>query len=141
MNIKASLAVLIMLTCAAATAQPKAYSFSDIQHRDQTQQWREYMKTDKDCIAYFSDDKITLNIDHVYHLTVKTITHLPNDGVIYLCADEDENDVTITLIGDDRMFVYDGENRFLINFVQEKVADTQNPTKKTVTSPVANLED
>ena len=141
MNIKALLGVLIMLIGTGATAQPKAYSFSDIQRRDQTQQWREYMKADKDCIAYFSDEKITLNIDHIYHLTVKTITHLPNGGVIYLCADEDENDVTITLIGDDRMFVYDGENRFLINFVQEKVADSQNPTKTTVTSRIANAED
>lgn len=145
MNIKGYLAVLIIFAYAGANSQPKAYSFSDIQCRNNKQQWQEFLKADEDCVAYFSDDEIALNIDRLYHLKIKSTTHLPNGGVVYLCKDEQQHDMTITLIGDDRMFVYNKQARFQINFVQRQVADVQIPLPKAVqtaaTTTVANAED
>lgn len=145
MNMKALLAMLIILTCPGAIAQPKAYSFADIQCRNHKQQWQEFLKADEDCVAYFSDEEIALNIDHLYHLKIRSTTHLPNGGIIYLCKDERQEDVTITLIGDERMFVYNAEKRFLINFVQNKVADADRVEPKATAGPVlstvANAED
>jgi hypothetical protein len=145
MNIKGYLAVLIIFAYAGANSQPKAYSFSDIQCRNDKQQWQEFLKADEDCVAYFSDDEIALNIDRLYHLKIKSTTHLPNGGVVYLCKDEQQHDMTITLIGDDRMFVYNKQARFQINFVQRQVADVQIPLPKAVqtaaTTTVANAED
>ena len=122
MNIKASLAMLIIFFCNGAVAQPKAYSFSEIQSRNNKQQWQEFLKADEDCVAYFSDDGIALNIDRLYHLKIKSMTHLPNKGVIYLCQDENLEDVTITLIGNERMFVYNDQVRLQINFVRTEIA-------------------
>jgi hypothetical protein len=137
--------VLIIFTCAGANSQPKAYSFQDIQCRDNKQQWQEFLKADEDCVAYFSEEEIALNIDRLYHLKITSTTHLPNGGVIYLCKDEKQQDMTITLIGDDRMFVYNKETRFQINFLQRQVVQTQVPLPKaaqtSATTTVANAED
>jgi hypothetical protein len=145
MNIKAFLAVLIILACAGATAQPKAYSFSDIQYRNHKQQWQEFLKADEDCVAYFSESEIALNIDQLYHLTIKSTTHLPNGGVIYLCKDDAQKDMTITLIGNERMFVYNKEKRFQIIFAKRAIANAQTPLPKAVqtaaTTTVATAAD
>jgi len=142
---KAWLAVLLTFLCTGANAQPKAYSFSDVQCRDHKQQWQEFLKADEDCVAYFSDDEIALNIDKLYHLKITSTTHLPNKGVIYLCKDDNQQDVTITLIGDDRMFVYDNETRFMVNFIQTEIANAHNATPKAtagpLTSSIATTED
>jgi len=144
MNIKAGLAMLITFFCIGAIAQPKAYTFSDIQTRNHKQQWQEFLKADEDCVAYFSDDEIALNIDRLYHLKVKSMTHLPNKGVIYLCKDENQEDITITLIGNQRMFVYNDQNRFMINFVRTGIADADQPIARPLPgsqSTVATAQD
>jgi hypothetical protein len=145
MNMKASLAVLIILLCTSAIAQPKAYTFSEIQCRNHKQQWQEFLKADEDCVAYFSEQEIALNIDKLYHLSIKTTTHLPNKGTIYLCKDDNGHDVTITLIGNDRMFVYNNETRFLINFDRKEIADANKiapkPVASAANSTVATTED
>lgn len=143
MNIKASLAVLIILTCTGVSAQPKTYSFSSIHVRNEKQQWQEFLKADEDCVAYFSESDIALNIDQLYHLTIKTTTYLPNGGVIFLCKDDAQRDMTITLIGDDRMFVYNKEKRFQVNFVRRELAQARAiaPRTSQTATTVATTQD
>jgi hypothetical protein len=43
-------------------------------------------------------------------------THLPDKGIIYLCKDEKQNDITVMLIDDEKMYLYNDSKRFLINF-------------------------
>ena len=68
--------------------------------------------------ANFSEKEIEVYIGHNYRLDIVKETHLPDDGVIYLCKDEQQHDVTVMLIGDDKMYLYDDQKRFLINFAK-----------------------
>lgn len=133
MNMKA-VSALFVLASFAAFSQPKVYMFDDVQRRNDKQQWDMYLTGDEDCVAYFSEDEIAMNIDRLYHLTIITTTHLPDNGVVYLCKDEKQRDVTVTLIGNERMFFYAENKRFLINF---KPSGNPEPT----VAAFANAED
>jgi hypothetical protein len=132
MNTKALLALLILLFGPGVFAQPKALLFNEIQYRNNIQQWESFDNID-DRVVYFSPETIDLTIDVFYHLSIVSTTFLPNHGVVYLCKDEKHQNVTVTLIGDERMFVYANNKRFLINF--------KTANRAPETNAFANAED
>ncbi len=99
--------------------QHKVFSFDQVQSRNDFQEWG---KTEllSDQIVEFTSDKISLNIDRSYQLTIVSKTNLPDKGVIYLCKDDKANPITVMLIDDVKMYLYSKTKRFLINFKPAK---------------------
>ncbi len=115
MNKNALLALCATLFTISTFAQSKVFSFSEIQCRNSHQQWEKSKKIGKRTIQ-FSDQTIEVSLDRDYFLNIVTATLLPDQGVIYLCTDEKQNQVTVTLINNDKMFFYSSNKRYLVNF-------------------------
>lgn len=128
-----ALTAILLFASATAIAQPKVYMLDEVQRRTEKQQWQSYLSGDEDCVVYVDDTTIHANIDQLYHLKIVSTNRLPNDGTVYLCRDEAGRDITITLIGDDRMFLYDEDKRLMINFAK--------PEASQVTASIAHTEE
>ncbi|RZJ28313.1 MAG: hypothetical protein EOO48_10110 [Flavobacterium sp.] len=100
-----------------AFGQAKVFRFNEIRCRTQTLEWDQPLCIE-DRVVYIAEDSIDVSLDKYYHLTIISTTVLPNHGAIYLCKDELQNDVTVTLVDDNRMFIYDDTKRFQVNFTQ-----------------------
>ena len=115
MNCKSLLTLCIALFAMNALSQNKVFSFSEIQSRNNKQQWDKCQSITERKV-HFSPEKIDIMLDKNYQLKILTTTFLPDKGAIYLCCDEKQNKVTVMLINDDKMYLYNDTKRFLINF-------------------------
>jgi hypothetical protein len=115
MNCKSLLSLFAALFAMNALAQSKVFSFNEIQCRNNKQQWEKSQNIAERTVR-ISPEKIDVMLDKNYHLNVLTTTFLPDKGAIYLCCDEKQNKVTVMLINDDKMYLYNDTKRFLINF-------------------------
>lgn len=115
MNTKGLSTVFVLLISGGVFSQPKVFLYEEIQTRNKKQQW-ENTREIYTRAAWFYADSIEVMADRFYRLAIVTITKLPDDGFVFLCKDQNQNDITVTLIGDDRLFLYDGQKRLLINF-------------------------
>lgn len=133
MNMKALITLLALAAC-PCFAQPKVFMLDAVHSRNAQQQWQESLKTDEDCVAYFSDTEISMNIDRLYHLSIVSTNQFTNDGTVYLCKDQNGRKITITLIDNDRMFVYDGDKRMMVEFEKTGIP-------ATATASIAHAEE
>ena len=115
MNLKTLLPTVLILLTLTVAAQKKTFVFSEVQSRNDHQQWNNSQRVGAR-LASFSPTEINLNIDRDYRLQILSKTDLPNKGVIYLCKDDKANSVTVMLIDNIKMYVYSKTQRFLINF-------------------------
>lgn len=115
MTRKKLLITLLLLFSVCISAQNRTFAFSEIQTRDDKQQWGNSQNIGMQ-MARFTPTQISLKADKDYRLHIISKTDLPDRGVIYLCKDEKANEVTVTLIDNIKMFVYTKTKRFLINF-------------------------
>ena len=104
-----------MLFSLHLAAQKKTFAFSEIQSRNDRQEWNNSQNVGRR-FASFSPTEINLNIDRDYRLQIVSKTDLPDNGVIYLCKDDLLNSVTVMLIDNIKMYVYSKTHRYLINF-------------------------
>ena len=114
MNCKPLFFLLAALLSTSAFSQKKMYTYSEFQTRNSTQQW-DNCKQIGEQIAVISAGEIQINVIKDYRLSIVSRTHLPENGVIFLCKDQLLNDVTVMLLNDDKMIVYDRADRFMIN--------------------------
>lgn len=121
MTCKHFLALFTVLATIVVTAQTKEFSFNGYQTSNARQQWNGLQRVNLRK-ANFSEDRIDLTIDRAYKLAVVNKTHLPNKGVVYLCKDQAQRDVTVTLIAGERMFLYADDRRYQINFTPPVIA-------------------
>ena len=119
MLIKKLIYCFILFASLSSTAQNRVYTYSQIQTRNDDQEW---IVTENVCgqSVSFTCNEINLKVDKNYHLNIISKTDLPDNGVIYLCKDEEINPVTVMLIDDDRMYFYCKNKRYLINFDDSK---------------------
>ncbi|MBC7605878.1 MAG: hypothetical protein H7199_02835 [Burkholderiales bacterium] len=115
MKFKIVLPIILSLFFISAVAQHKVFAYSQIQSRNDVQQWGKVQNVG-DQVARFSPAEIDLNIDKKYHLTIVSKTDLPDNGIVYLCNDEKSNRVTVMLFDNSKMFLYSKTKRFQINF-------------------------
>jgi hypothetical protein len=115
MSVKSLLALSITLFSFHAFAQSKVLCFNEIQCRNDKQQWEKSQKIDKRTVQIF-DETIEIKLDKDYVLNIISSTLLPNAGVIYLCKDGNQDDVTVTLINNQKMFLYSRNHRYQITF-------------------------
>ncbi len=115
MILKKLLPILLMLFSLHLAAQKKTFAFSEIQSRNDRQEWNNSQNVGRR-FASFSPTEINLNIDRDYRLQIVSKTDLPDNGVIYLCKDDLLNSVTVMLIDNIKMYVYSKTHRYLINF-------------------------
>ena len=121
MRLPLLLIIILFLASTPSSEQNKTFTFSHTQVRNNVQQWENKMEKKQQTVS-ISDCKIDLQVsDEQYHLDIVTTTHLPDNGVIYLCKNEQLHDITVMLISDEKMYVYDDKKRFLINFSQPLV--------------------
>ncbi|HEX9979262.1 MAG TPA: hypothetical protein VGB50_01710 [Flavobacterium sp.] len=120
---KSLLSLLMAFVALSAVSQDKNFTFDEIQSRNASLEWESSQKV-KQRTAHFTADEIVVDVDKSYRLDIVKETHLPDNGVIYLCKDEKRHDVTVMLISDDKMYLYDEEKRFLINFTNPTVIKT-----------------
>ncbi|SCX82401.1 hypothetical protein [Flavobacterium caeni] len=115
MTVKKLLFLLTVLLSVQGFAQKKTFAYSQIQTRNDKQQWgdNKFVGTQ---LARFTDTQIDVKADKDYHLSIVSKTDLPDNGVIYLCKDEKSNQVTVMLIDNVKMYLYSQTKRFLINF-------------------------
>ncbi len=123
-----SLQIFLLVIPFCAISQKKVYSFNQFQSRNAIQEWGN-MESICDRNAEFTEEKIDINIDQEYHLSIESKTDLPDNGIIYLCKDENLNTITVMLFGNSKMYLYYKQKRFLINFEETKqissdIADT-----------------
>lgn len=109
------LATLLILFSISVSAQNRSFAFSEIQTRDDKQQWGNSQNIGSQMVR-FTPTQISLKADKDYRLNIISKTDLPDRGAIYLCKDDKANEVTVTLIDNIKMFVYTKTKRFLINF-------------------------
>ena len=114
MNYKPLFLFFIAFISVNLSAQKKVYTFSEFQSRNSLQQWDKCKKVEKQT-ASFTNDEINLFVDKNYHLKIVSKTLLPDNGIIYLCKDENLNNVTVMLLNDDKMFLYNNTKRFKIS--------------------------
>jgi len=113
------LVALTIVLPLATSAQHKAFSFNQIQTRNSLQEWGNFQYISEQ-IAEFSESNINVSVDKKYNLVIISKTNLPNNGIIYLCKDEKDNPITVMLIDNIKMYLYDKTKRFLINFNKVK---------------------
>lgn len=127
MTLKKLLSLFILFPPLAALAQNRTFAFSEIQTRNDKQQWSNTQNVGSQ-LARFTPTQIDVKTDKDYHLNIVSKTDLPDNGVIYLCKDEKSNPVTVMLIDNAKMYLYSKTKRFLINFDmfagQNVMADT-----------------
>lgn len=115
MTLKKLLPIFLILFPLAASAQNRTFAFSEIQTRNDKQQWSNTQSVGSQ-LARFTPTQIEVKADKDYHLNIVSKTDLPDNGVIYLCKDEKSNPVTVMLIDNVKMYLYSKTKRFLINF-------------------------
>lgn len=115
MILKKLFVTLLVLFSISISAQSRSFAFSEIQTRDDKQQWGNSQNIGMQT-ARFTPTQISLKADKDYRLNIISKTDLPDRGAIYLCKDDKSNEVTVTLIDNIKMFVYTKTKRFLINF-------------------------
>lgn len=125
MTCKHFLALFALLGTFVATGQTREYDFNGFQTSDSNMQWASVQRLTPRKVK-FSDSKININLDRKYQLIVKSKKNLPNGGVVYLCKDQQMKDVTITLIANERMFLYSGADRYQVTFNHPIIASAQN---------------
>jgi len=113
------LVALTIVLPLATSAQHKTFSFNQIQTRNSLQEWGNFQYISEQ-IAEFSESNINVSVDKKYNLVIISKTNLPNNGIIYLCKDEKDNPITVMLIDNIKMYLYDKTKRFLINFNKVK---------------------
>lgn len=117
MNIKPLFVLYAVLMTICSVAQKKEFSFTQFQIRNSAQQWEKPFRITPRTVRFSAND-IDLKIDKQYHLHIVSTTYLPDNGVIYLCKDEKQKNVTVMLIADSKMFLYSDSKRFQIDFDQ-----------------------
>ena len=125
MTCKHFIALFALLATIVASGQTKEYDFNGFQTSGANMRWAA-VKRIAPAKAKFSDSKIVLMLDRKFALDVKSKTNLPDDGVVYLCKDQQSRDVTVTLIANERMFLYSGADRYQVTFNHPIVASAQN---------------
>jgi len=127
MNLKKLLLITLISLSVGVSAQNKIFAFSKIQTRNNVQTWGKVENIGKQLVQ-FTANQINLKVDRNYRLTISKITNLPDNGRIYLCSDEFQNNVTVTLINDVKMFLYTKEKRFQIIFdpIKKGIAVAKN---------------
>ncbi len=127
MTLKKLLPLFLIFLTLAVSAQNRTFAFSEIQTRNDKQQWGHSQNVGAQ-LARFTPTQIEVKADTDYHLNIVSKTDLPDNGVIYLCKDEKSNPVTVMLIDNVKMYLYSKTKRFLINFDmfagQNVMADT-----------------
>jgi hypothetical protein len=119
MLIKKLIYCFILIASLSSSAQNRVFTYSQIQTRNGDQEWSAIKNVSEQSVS-FTCDEINLKVDKNYHLNIISKTDLPNNGVIYLCKDEDTNPVTVMLIDDSKMYLYSKSKRYLINFDDSK---------------------
>ncbi|MBK9224517.1 MAG: hypothetical protein IPO23_07565 [Flavobacterium sp.] len=109
----------ILIASLSSLAQNRVFTYSQIQTRNDDQEWSAIKNVSEQSVS-FTCDEINLKVDKNYHLNIISKTDLPNNGVIYLCKDEETNPVTVMLIDDSKMYLYSKSKRYLINFDDSK---------------------
>lgn len=120
MNFKSLLTLFTAFYAMSTFAQSKTFTFNEIQSRNNKQQW-DRCESVAERVAQFTPGKIDVQVDRKYNLDIISTTFLPDKGTIYLCLDEMKNKVTVMLIDNDKMYLYNDTKRFLINFNHSKV--------------------
>jgi len=119
MLIKKLIYCFILIASLSSSAQNRVFTYSQIQTRNGDQEWSAIKNVSEQSVS-FTCDEINLKVDKNYHLNIISKTDLPNNGVIYLCKDEETNPVTVMLIDDSKMYLYSKSKRYLINFDDSK---------------------
>ena len=119
MLIKKLIYCFILIASLSSLAQDRVFTYSQIQTRNDDQEWSAIKNVSEQSVS-FTCDEINLKVDKNYHLNIISKTDLPNNGVIYLCKDEETNPVTVMLIDDSKMYLYSKSKRYLINFDDSK---------------------
>jgi len=119
MLIKKLIYCFILIASLSSLAQNRVFTYSQIQTRNGDQEWSAIKNVSEQSVS-FTCDEINLKVDKNYHLNIISKTDLPNNGVIYLCKDEETNPVTVMLIDDSKMYLYSKSKRYLINFDDSK---------------------
>ena len=119
MLIKKLIYCFILIASLSSSAQNRVFTYSQIQTRNHDQEWSAIKNVSEQSVS-FTCDEINLKVDKNYHLNIISKTDLPNNGVIYLCKDEETNPVTVMLIDDSKMYLYSKSKRYLINFDDSK---------------------
>lgn len=119
MLIKKLIYCFILIASLSSSAQNKVFTYSQIQTRNDDQEWSVIKNVSEQSVS-FTCDEINLKVDKNYHLNIISKTDLPDNGVIYLCKDEETNPVTVMLIDDTKMYLYSKSKRYLINFDDSK---------------------
>ena len=115
MLIKKLIYCFILIASLSSSAQNRVFTYSQIQTRNGDQEWSAIKNVSEQSVS-FTCDEINLKVDKNYHLNIISKTDLPNNGVIYLCKDEDTNPVTVMLIDDSKMYLYSKSKRYLKNY-------------------------
>lgn len=120
MNCKSLLILLAVLFTGSCFGQAKVFLYNEIQCRNQKLQWEKAVKTE-DRVVYIDEDSINVTLDKDYHLTIVSARSLPN-STIFLCKDSEQKDVTVTLVDNSKMLVYNDTKRYQITFKDSGVA-------------------
>ncbi len=117
---KSKLLLLLLAVSPLAKAQSRVFSFNEVSTRNVNSEWIPQSNS-KVRTAQFTDDRIEVKLDRFYDLDIVSTTHLPDRGVVYVCRDQQKAPVTVMLISDQKMFVYDDRNRYLVKLLPRKV--------------------
>ena len=115
MNLKMEFVLLLFCLTMASAAQDRSYVFSHVQTRNIGRQW-EPVDNIGQRLAHFSSSGIEVKIDREYWLTIIKKTQLPQRGMVYLCRDQYQKPVTVTVFDNDKMLLYSDNHRFRIVF-------------------------
>ncbi len=101
-------------------SQSQTFYYDQIQQRDSSHQWNDplYIGNQK---ATLTDTTIELTVKSKYELSIISKTLLPGNGAIYLCRDSKQHEVTVMVMPDNKLIVYDDADRFLIDMDQPMV--------------------
>lgn len=95
-------------------AQTKMYSFCNVETRNSAREWEEARFIGYQTLT-ISKNSINLRLDRNYNLNIAQITYLPENGAIYLCTDDLKNNITLMVMSDYKVILYDEGKRFRFN--------------------------
>ena len=125
--IKTLICISTLTISLSISAQNRVFTYSQIQSRDNEREWSITENVGGQS-ASFTTNEINLKVDKNYHLSIISKTDLPDNGIIYLCKDEETNPVTVMLIDDSKMYFYSKNKRFLITFDDSKTVSLVSDT-------------
>jgi hypothetical protein len=107
-------ALIAAVLAFTADARSQTYFYDQIQQRDSNHHWLEpvYIGNQK---ASITGSTIDLTAKERYRLSIISKTLLPGNGMIYLCKDSNLQDVTVMMMPDGKMIIYDATDRYLID--------------------------